>query len=109
MEKTIRTIRKSQRAEIRVSLTEYHGHDLCDVRVFAEPYSGDEWIATKKGLSLSVELLPELIAALQQAEAEARAASLLKNPDADSAAPTEATETAPAAADGGDLTIVGAG
>ncbi len=45
--------------------------------------------------NVRVELLPELIAALQQAEAEARAAGLLKEPEAGSAAPTEATEAAP--------------
>ena len=78
MKKLIETIPKNEPEEICVSLTEYRGYDLCDVRVYCERYSGDEWIATKKVLSLSVAKLPELIAALQQAEAEAGAAGLLK-------------------------------
>ncbi len=77
MEKLIETVPKNAREEIRIALTEYHGHDLCDVRVYAEPYSGDEWIATKKGLSLSVAKLPALIKGLQAAEREARQAGLL--------------------------------
>ena len=63
MEKLIETIPKNAREEIRISLTEYQGHDLCDVRVYAEPYSGDEWVATKKGVSLSVAKLSALIEA----------------------------------------------
>ena len=77
MEKTITTIEKNKREEIRIALTAYQGHDLCDVRVFAEPYAGDEWISTKKGISLSVAKLPALIEGLQVAEREARQAGLL--------------------------------
>ena len=106
MEKLIETIRKNAREEIRIALTAYQGHDLCDVRVFAEPYAGDEWVATKKGISLSVAKLPELIAALQRAEDEARAAGLLKEDEVGAAEPTEATRDA---AGEGELTILGAG
>ena len=67
MEKLVKTIPKNAREEIRVSLTEYKGHDLCDMRVYCEPYAGDERVATKKGISLSLAKLPELIAALQEA------------------------------------------
>ena len=110
MEKLIETIRKNAREEIRIALTLYQGHDLCDVRVFAEPYAGDEWVATKKGISLSVAKLPELIAALQQAVAEARSAGLLKEDEASSTAPAEGTEaTRDAAAGEGDLTVLSAG
>ncbi len=77
MEKKIAVIKKNAREKIRVSLTEYQGHDLCDVRVFAEPYAGDTWVATKKGISLSVAKLPALIDGLQTAEREARDAGLL--------------------------------
>ncbi len=109
MEKLIETIEKNKREEVRISLTAYQGHDLCDIRVFAEPYAGNEWVATKKGISLSVAKLPDLIAALQQAEGEARAAGLLKSPEAAETAPTEATEAAPDSAGEGDLTPLGAG
>ena len=68
----IATVRKNQREEIRVGLRQYQGHELFDVRVYAEPYSGDQYVATKKGVCASVKLLPALIDALQEAETEAR-------------------------------------
>ena len=109
MEKLIETIPKNAREEISISLTEYHGHDLYDVRVFTEPYSGTEWLATRKGVCLSVAKLPDLIAALQQAEAEARAAGLLEDPETPATAPTEAPEAPPVVAAEGDLTVLGGG
>ena len=99
MRKLVETISKNAREEIRVSLSEYQGHDLCDIRVYAESYAGDEWVATKKGISLSVKKLPGLIAALQRAEAEAKAAGLLKEPN-------EAPKDKPGQ---GDLAILAAG
>ena len=68
----IATVRKNQREEIWVGLRQYQGHALFDVRVCSEPYSGDQFAATKKGVCASVKLLPALIAALQEAETEAR-------------------------------------
>ncbi len=109
MEKLIETIRKNAREEIRISLTEFKGHDLVDCRVYADPYTGGDWLATRKGVCVSVKKLPDLIAALQQAEAEARAAGLLKRSEADLAAPTEATEASRDDAAAGDLTVLGAG
>ena len=47
MEEVVATVEKNRREEIRIALREYEGRDLCDVRVFAEPYAGDEWVATK--------------------------------------------------------------
>ncbi len=79
MEEVVATIAKNKREKVRVALTKYEGHNLCDVRVFAEPYAGDEWVATKKGISLGVAKLPDLIAALQRAEAVARANGLIQD------------------------------
>ena len=77
MNKHIATLRKNSTEEIRVGLDEYKGHDLISLRVWADPYAGDERVPTKKGLSVNVRLLPELIAALREAEALAREAGLL--------------------------------
>ncbi len=101
MRKLIETIAKNKREEIRVALTKYEGHDLCDVRVFVEPYSGDERVATKKGLSMSVAKLPDLIKGLQKAEAEARAAGLLEGPNTEDRPQDDAA--------GADVTILSAG
>jgi Transcriptional Coactivator p15 (PC4) len=82
MQKQIATIPKNAREELHVSLTEFKGHDLFDVRVFAE--SGDKWVATRKGITANVECLPAIVEALQRAVAEARAAGLL--PDVETVA-----------------------
>jgi hypothetical protein len=72
------TIRKNALEEIRVGLSEFNGHDLLNIRVWAEPRDGGtDRIPTKAGIACNVRLLPELIAALRQAEADARAQGLL--------------------------------
>ena len=71
----IAVIKKNAREEIRVSLTQFKGHDLADARIFAD--NGTEYIPTRKGLTFAVKLLPELIAALREAEAEARRRGLI--------------------------------
>jgi len=74
----IAVIRKNAMEEIRVELTEFNGYDLIHLRVWTEPRAGgSERIPTKAGIACRVTLLPDLIAALQQAEAAARAAGLL--------------------------------
>ena len=71
----IATITKNSREEIHVALTKFKNHQLVDIRVFAD--NGSEHVATKKGISIAVQRLPELIQALQGAEAEARRCGLL--------------------------------
>ena len=74
----IATIKKNSTEEIRVELGEFNGHDLINIRVWAEPRNGgDERIPTKAGIAARITLLPELIAALQKAEITARKAGLL--------------------------------
>jgi len=71
-------IRKNALEEIRVGLSEFNGHDVLNLRIWAEPRNGGvERIPTKAGICCSVRLLPELIEALRQAEAAARQAGLL--------------------------------
>ncbi len=83
METNITTIEKNRNEELRISLKEYMGHHCFDIRVFCDPNhdEGQGRIATKKGVTMAVTKLPKLIAALQQAESEARAAGLIANPD----------------------------
>ena len=72
------TIRKNTAEEIRIELTQFNGHDLLNVRVWTDPRNGgSERIPTRAGIACRVALLPEIIEALQQAEAEARARGLL--------------------------------
>lgn len=65
---------KNRRETVRILLNRYEGIDLIDIRCFA---GDDRDIATKRGLSLRVALLPALIEGLQQAELEARQRGLI--------------------------------
>lgn len=61
---------KNSSEEVRAQLTSYRGYDLIDLRVWALRGEGLEGIATRKGLTLSIELLPELkkaVVALEKA------------------------------------------
>lgn len=72
------TVVNNAREQVRVSLVRHRGQDLIDVRMAVElnPETG-AMVPTKKGLALSVEKLPELIAALRRAMDEARRRGLL--------------------------------
>src|SRR4051812_5686695 len=75
---SISVIRKNAAEEIRVELAEFNGHQLVNFRVWADPRNGGaERVPTKAGIACNVRLLPELIEALQKAEAAARKAGLL--------------------------------
>jgi len=73
----IATIPKNKTENVVVSLSEFNGHHLLDVRVFAAFVQGDEPKPTKKGISIAIGRLPALIDALRDAEAEARRRGLL--------------------------------
>src|SRR5436305_11914263 len=74
----IAVIRKNALEEIRVELSQFSGHDLLNVRIWADPRNGGvDRIPTKAGIACNVRLLPELIEALQKAEIEARDRRLL--------------------------------
>jgi hypothetical protein len=77
----VATIGKNSLEEIRVTFSEYMGSHLLDVRTFSA-FAGEEKRATKKGICLKVEKLPELITALQTAQAEASRLGLLEGGDA---------------------------
>src|SRR5438045_8813986 len=62
-------LRKNMAEEIRVGLSNFNGHDLLNVRVWAEPRNGTgERIPTKAGIACNVRLLPALTEALQNTE-----------------------------------------
>lgn len=68
----IATVPKNAIEEVRVALTEFNGHALIDLRVYADfDGSAGGKRPTKKGISLARERLPDLIKALQAAQREA--------------------------------------
>lgn len=75
MQQVVETIEKNSKEQIHVELTEFKGHDLLGVRVYAQTDNG--WLPTKKGITVNVRLIPELVAALKKAEAAALKAGLI--------------------------------
>lgn len=72
----IALIRKNDREHVRVRLTAFNGHDLVDVRIFAS--DGSDAKPTREGVCVNISRLPELRAALEKAEMEARKLGLLE-------------------------------
>lgn len=75
----IAIVEKNSREDVRVSLDEFHGVQLIDVRTFADFKAGavESRGPTKKGVSLNIARLPALIAGLEAARDEARRRGLL--------------------------------
>ena len=70
MSRTIHQFAKNATEEVRVSLTEFKGHKLIDLRIYYEPEEGGERRPTKKGITIDVSLYPELKRALLRVEKE---------------------------------------
>jgi hypothetical protein len=73
----IATIPKTRGEEVNITLEEYRGRHLFGVRIWADYDNSGEARPTRKGVTLRIELLPELLEALQAAAAEARQRGLL--------------------------------
>ncbi|MBP2159544.1 MULTISPECIES: transcriptional coactivator p15/PC4 family protein [Asticcacaulis] len=68
-------VQKNSRELVRVSLTEFKGYKLVDVRIYAG--ADDDAKPTGKGISVKASTLPALIVLLQKAEAQARTMGLI--------------------------------
>jgi hypothetical protein len=66
---------------VRVTMSEYEGHSLINVRVYATGTDGIDR-PTAKGVAMGIRRLPELAKALVKAEAKARELGLLDDDDA---------------------------
>lgn len=77
MEQHIASIAKNALDTIEVGFKEFKGANYLDIRIYAEFEGKPGRQPTKRGVTLRPSLIPELIEALQRAEAEARAAGLL--------------------------------
>lgn len=54
---------------VRVEIKEFRDQDYLNIRVWFEPDNGNEYKPSPKGITLNVELLPELQKALKKAAA----------------------------------------
>jgi|YNPNPStandDraft_1061719.scaffolds.fasta_scaffold04715_7 hypothetical protein len=78
MDKIVHQFVKNATEEVRVSLTEFKGHKLIDLRIYFEPEDGGDRRPTKKGITIDVGLYPELKRALLKLEKELLKEKLLE-------------------------------
>lgn len=75
MQKLIKSIEKNAKEDIRLELCEFKGHNLLNLRIFFKAHDGI--FPTKKGITLNLSLIPEILEGLQEARLEAEKAGLL--------------------------------
>lgn len=63
----IAEIQKNLWERVRVSLDDFKGHKVCNIRVFFESEPG-VWLPSTKGIAFADTLLPQILAALKSAE-----------------------------------------
>jgi hypothetical protein len=68
MSETISQITKNARETVLLSLSEFKGRRLIDIRVHVPGEQEGEWVPTRKGVSLAVTLYPAFKQALAQLE-----------------------------------------
>lgn len=69
METIVAIIKKDNGGDVRVRIDELYGHRFVDIRHFTEvgPARARKIVATKKGIAVPPELVPQIIEALQEA------------------------------------------
>ncbi len=79
-ETIIARIERGKTSEIRVRLLEFHDKPYVDIRLFVVTDAIAK-APTRKGIAVPPGLMPDVTAALQAAEQEARAAGLIPSED----------------------------
>ena len=62
--------KKNKFQEVRVGIREYKGNDLVDIRTWTMTQGAEEMVPTAKGVSININLLPDLKKALEVVEQE---------------------------------------
>jgi hypothetical protein len=65
-----REIVKNKREKVRVGPSMYGGYELIDIRIYAPVQGSAEMVPTKKGVTINVDAIPEVIVALEWALAQ---------------------------------------
>lgn len=68
MSEVISKLTKNARETIFLSLSEFKGHRLIDIRVHVPGDQDGDWVPTRKGVSLAVGLYPAFKQALAELE-----------------------------------------
>lgn len=67
MNKPLTVIEKNSREELRVVWGEFRGQQLLNLRIFTDLPNVDERMPTRKGITLTMDQIPEVISALKEA------------------------------------------
>ncbi len=68
MDKTVAVFQKNKFQEVRIGIREFKGNDLIDIRTWTLTQGTEEMVPTAKGVSININLLPELKKALEKVE-----------------------------------------
>ena len=68
MDKEIAIFQKNKFQEVKVSIREFKGNDLIDIRTWTMAQGASKMVPTAKGVTINVHLLPELKKALDEVE-----------------------------------------
>jgi len=79
MQEIVKVIPKNSLEEVRIELTDYKGHDLVGIRVYSDFTNSREMLPTRKGVTVQVGMINELIKGLQEAKRKAEETGRLKN------------------------------
>ena len=77
VDKLVASFPKNKFEEVRVSVKEFKGYDLLDIRVYAATKDGEDKVPTGKGISINVTHFMELKSAFLEAEKVLRDNDLL--------------------------------
>ena len=62
---------KNSAEKVKVEFSNFNGKELFDIRIYFNAKGADEdWRPTKKGVALSLDLVPELRKAIEKAQGE---------------------------------------
>ena len=68
MDQTVSVFPKNKFQEVRIGIREFKGNDLVDIRIWTNAQGVDQMVPTAKGVTINVQLLPQLLKALQDTE-----------------------------------------
>ena len=68
MDKTVSVFQKNKFQEVRFGIREFKGNDLIDIRIWTMKQGSDDMVATAKGVSFNINLLPELKKGIEEIE-----------------------------------------
>ena len=74
------TIAKNPEEEVRFTVGQYKDRHYLDLRLWFQPAKGGQYRPTKKGLTLSLEHIPELKKGLERASEAAKEFALHESP-----------------------------